>query len=195
VYSRYLLGGAFVFASIEKMLGKRFTTYDMSNTPIHSPMHLFETLYQSGMYWQFLGLCQCITGLVLMTQKYGLLGALLFLPIMMNITAITITYDFGGTSYITVAMFIPNILLVVWDYERLLPLVGLPLQNDVHTLHNHNTITAMPLWRYTGLLLLFCITVAVVWLWGRNIFLWFILCSIVGLVSLVRGIRTSQQRH
>lgn len=77
IYTRYLIGGAFVFASLIKIKGERFTNVKGAGSPFHSPEHFFETLYQSGVYWQFLGLMQLLAGLLLMTQRYALLGALL----------------------------------------------------------------------------------------------------------------------
>ena len=91
IYSRYLIGGAFVYSSIVKIKGLRFTSFDGSNYPINSPFHFFETMYQSGVYWQFLGWVQLIAGLLLMTQRYSKLGALLFVAIISNIFVITIS--------------------------------------------------------------------------------------------------------
>jgi hypothetical protein len=118
IYTRYLLGGAFVFASLVKIQGERFTQVKGAGSPFHSPEHLFETLYQSGLYWQFLGLMQFIAGLLLLTQRYALLGALLFLPIIANIYVITLSYDFGATHLITGAMLLATGGLLVWDWNR-----------------------------------------------------------------------------
>jgi hypothetical protein len=118
IYTRYLLGGAFVFASLVKLQGERFTQVKGAGSPFHSPEHLFETLYQSGLYWQFLGLMQFIAGLLLLTQRYALLGALLFLPIIANIYVITLSYDFGVTHLITGAMLLATAGLLVWDWNR-----------------------------------------------------------------------------
>ena len=119
IYMRYLLGGAFVFASVVKIKAQRFTMVPGAGSPFHSPQHLFETLYQSGLYWQFLGLAQLVAGLLLMTQRYALLGALLFLPIIANIYVITISYDFGYTHVITGAMLLATLGLLCWDWHRL----------------------------------------------------------------------------
>ena len=53
---RYLIGTAFVFASIVKIQGERFTILSQE-TRIG---HFFESMYQTGMYWQFLGWAQLI---------------------------------------------------------------------------------------------------------------------------------------
>jgi hypothetical protein len=118
IYTRYLLGGAFVFASLVKLQGERFTQVKGAGSPFHSPEHLFETLYQAGLYWQFLGLMQLLAGLLLLTQRYALLGALLFLPIIANIYVITLSYDFGYTPVITGAMLLATVGLLVWDWHR-----------------------------------------------------------------------------
>ena len=61
---------------------------DMSlidGSPIHSVGHMFETLYQSGLYWKFIGISQLIAAFLLMTQRFSKLGALSFFPIILNI--------------------------------------------------------------------------------------------------------------
>jgi hypothetical protein len=85
VYTPYLLGGAFVFASLVKIKGHRFTLPPAASASLHSPERLFETLYQSALYWQFLGCAQLVAGLLLLMQRYALPGALLFLPIIANV--------------------------------------------------------------------------------------------------------------
>ena len=71
IYLRYLIGGAMVFSSIVKIKGERFTTANGTTDPVNSALHFFETLYQSGVYWKFLGWSQLFTGLLLMTQLYA----------------------------------------------------------------------------------------------------------------------------
>jgi len=41
IYTRYLLGGAFVFASLIKIEGKRFTSVSGEAEPLNSALHLF----------------------------------------------------------------------------------------------------------------------------------------------------------
>ncbi|CAL2086778.1 hypothetical protein [Tenacibaculum sp. 190524A05c] len=138
IYLRYVIGFAFVFASIVKIQGLRFTTDSGAENPINTAWHFFETMYQSGLYWKFLGLSQLISGLILMTQKYAKLGALLFLPIIANVFVITISYDFRGTPVITGLMLLANFILIAWDWNTLKILVNkkpsfqseLRLEND-----------------------------------------------------------------
>ncbi|GAB3013700.1 hypothetical protein [Spirosoma pulveris] len=148
IFLRYLLGGAFVFASIVKIQGLRFTTDSGANAPIHDAWHFFETLYQSGLYWQFLGWGQLIAGFLLMTQLFSTLGAMLFFPIIVNIFVITISYYFAGTPVITFLMLLANLYLLVWDWNRF-RIVVLPNQRtfveEVYPLMQKSA------WAYLGL--------------------------------------------
>jgi len=55
IFVRYLLGIAFVWASILKIKGIRFEPNSGENTPIGSLSHLLEAMYRSGFYWYFIG--------------------------------------------------------------------------------------------------------------------------------------------
>jgi hypothetical protein len=181
IYLRYLIGGAFVFSSIVKIQGGRFTTDSGASYPIDSAWHLFETLYQSGLYWNFLGWSQLIAGLVLMTQRYATLGAVLFFPISLNVFFITISYYFAATPIITGLLVLANIFLLLWDYDKLLPLFQTNKNQIVIT---HNNISTNNWWSYVGGLL-FLVTVVYVIIWGRNPNLWMLICVALGLSALI----------
>ncbi|MBC6992335.1 hypothetical protein [Hymenobacter sp. BT491] len=189
IYTRYLLGGAFVFASLVKLKGHRFTTLPGGGAPFHSPEHFFETLYQSGLYWQFLGLMQLVAGLLLLTQRYALLGALLFLPIVANIYVITISYDFHYTSVITGAMLLATGALLAWDWNRLRivlnqPVIPLPAP----------AVEARKVWELVGLVL-FLYTAGYRVLTDRyNLLLWVGGCVAVGVGALLLAWRVPGRR-
>lgn len=146
VYTRYALGSAFVFASLIKIKGKRFTTESGALAAIDSPWHLFETLYASGTYWQFIGLAQLLAGSLLMTQRYAKLGAVMNLPIIANVFVITISYDFAYTPVITAAMLLANLLLIAWHWDELRVLVNqVALPAAPQRLETHR------LWEWIGL--------------------------------------------
>lgn len=180
IYTRYLVGGSFVFASIVKIQGNRFTTMSGSDAPIHSALHLFEVFYQSGIYWQFIGWGQLIAGFLLMTQRYSKLGALLFLPIIGNIFVITISYDFNYTPVITGLMLIAIILLVAWDWDTLKVIIG----KKPEPILDSNP-TSQPLWAITGLILFLFTAVyrSIVQLY--NPILWFCICFIISFIAFL----------
>lgn len=188
IYLRYLLGAAFVFASIVKIQGKRFTTDPGIDAPINDSWHLFETLYQSGLYWNFIGWGQLIAGFLLMTQLFSTLGVVLFLPIMLNIFVITISYYFAATPVITGLMLLATSYLVVWDWPRF-NVLAWPFQSTYD-------IPRYPLlekqsWAYLGLFY-FGLTIAV----RLTVHSFFVLliafggACLIGLLVLIYSLRT-----
>lgn len=183
IYIRYLIGAAFVFASVVKIQGKRFTTIDGINEPINSAWHMFETLYQSGLWWKVMGLGQLIAGLLLMTQRYAKLGALMFLPVISNVFVITLSYDFRGTPVITGLMLIANILLVLWDWDELKILV-----NKAPEIPQQNRLENMRIWEITGIALFLFTAIYRAGVTGYNILLWAAVCIAIGLTGLITGL-------
>ncbi len=179
VYLRYLVGGAMVFSSIVKIKGERFTSTDGIAAPVNSAWHFFETLYQSGVYWKFLGWSQLLTGLLLMTQLYAALGAVLLFPITLNILMITLSYYFAGTPVITGLLVLANILLILWDYQKLLPLFQIYSRPQPNAFLSSRAIEHDRIWSYLGVLL-FLFTVVYVPLFERNPIPWFLTCIILG---------------
>lgn len=118
IHLRYLVGFAFFPSGLVKLLGERFTRVSTD----HPIGYFFEALYQSGFYWNFLGLAQITAGILLVTQRFATLGALMFLVILTNIWIITISLSFTGTWMITSLMMIAVLILVVWDQHKLLPI-------------------------------------------------------------------------
>lgn len=148
IYLRYLIGFAFLVASIPKIKGQRFT-----NIPTTEPVgYFFEAMYQSGFYWNFLGWSQAIAAILLMTQRFATLGAAAFLPIVLNVCLITWSVNFGtGTPTITTLMLLATLCLLVWDYRKWIIL----FQRDHEialdmTREPKDTFINDPVWTWTG---------------------------------------------
>jgi hypothetical protein len=188
IYTRYLIGGAFVFACIIKIKGKRFTTYSHEDAPIGSTMHFFEVLYQTGLYWQFIGWAQLLAGFLLMTQRYAKLGALVNFPIILNVFVITISMEFGGTPLITGLMLLANLLLIVWHWGELRSLINLPYTPEPKDQEENK-----PLWAIAGLLLFSFTAGYRLIIDFYNPFFWFGLVFLIGfgafLIRLVQRYR------
>lgn len=114
VGTRVLLCTAFLPTGLVKVLGRPFTRMG-PETPVGL---FFHALHQSGIYWQFLGAMQMLAAVLLVIPATAHLGALLFLPIIVNIAFITIGVGFGGTVAIVVPMVFAALLLVCWEYHR-----------------------------------------------------------------------------
>lgn len=116
-FTRILLAIAFMPSGWTKLAGNRFTSLPLDN-PVG---FFFEALYRTGWYWNFLGLAQLGCALLLLIPRTALLGALCYLPIVLNIFLITVSMDFRGTPLITGGMLLANLFLLCWDYDRLKP--------------------------------------------------------------------------
>jgi len=182
IYLRYLIGFAFVFASLVKIQGLRFTAESGAENPINTAWHFFETLYESGIYWRFLGLAQFITGTLLLTQRFAKLGAILFLPIIANVFVITISYDFRGTSIITGLMLIATLFLLYWDWDALKILFNKTPTNSIKKRLEHNTI-----WIYLGFVFLVITIFSNVLIDNHNVIFSFSSMFIIGVIGLIIG--------
>lgn len=112
--TRILLSIAFIPSGLKKVLGLRFTNLGIDN-PVG---FFFEGLYQSGFYWNYLGIMQVACSILIIIPRTTYLAAVLYLPIIININIIVISMGFKGTPIITVLMLIANMYLLVWDYKK-----------------------------------------------------------------------------
>lgn len=182
IYLRYLIGFAFVFASIVKIQGKRFTSI-----PPDQPIgYFFDAMYQSGFYWNFLGWSQFIAGTLLMTQRFSTVGAMMFFPIILNVFMITHSIDFGmGTPLITSLMLLGTIFLILWDYKKWMIL----FQRDHHiyldlTKQPEDIFMNHPSWTITGVV--FVLLTTIPWLFGfSSIMIWIIVMLTAGMSPFV----------
>ncbi len=184
IYTRYLLGGAFVFASVIKIKGKRFITGSGAEQPIDTAWHFFETMYQSGLYWQFIGMGQLVAGFLLMTQKYSKLGAIVNFSIILNVFIITISYDFASTPQVTGMMLLANLVLLLWDWDSLKVLFNLPPSKSPG-LRLENDLT----WQITGLVIFSFTFVYRIMVDTYDGFFWFSTCALMGILGLIVGWR------
>lgn len=113
--TRVLLAVGFIPTGLVKLLGQRFA-YMSPETPIGG---FFETLYLSGPYWRFLGLAQVLAGVLVLVPATATLGALAFFAIVLNVFLITLSYDFRLTPFVTGAMLLATLYLLLWDYDRI----------------------------------------------------------------------------
>lgn len=189
IYTRYLIGGAFVFASLIKIKGNRFTSESGELSPINSAWHFFETMYQSGLYWKFIGVGQLIAGFLLMTQRYSKLGAILMLPIILNIFMITLSYDFAYTPLITGLMLLANLLLILWEWDELKILMNLTPDIDKNFRLEKDLV-----WQTIGLVLFMFTFMYRILVDNYNIGFWIITCTVIGLVGLAIGLHKERKR-
>ena len=89
------------------------------------PIWLDERLAQYGLsLWaQFVAWSQLLIGALLLSQRFALLGAVMLVPMLVNILVVTISLQWRGTPYVNAVLLAMNLFLLWVDRERLRPLV------------------------------------------------------------------------
>jgi hypothetical protein len=116
---KILLAIAFIPTGVVKVIGLRFTSGLPEDSIIGS---FFEILFQSNIYWKFLGLAQVVAGILILWKRTTALGAIIFLAIASNILFITISYDFGNTVFVAIGITLSAIWLLFWNWHKIRPL-------------------------------------------------------------------------
>lgn len=114
VFCRIILALSFVPSGYIKLIGERFTALPAT----HPLGQYFEALHHTGFYFNFVGLGQLLTALLLIIPRTALLGALAYFPVILNICVLAYATRFEGTR-ITTLMLLANVYLLCWDYQRL----------------------------------------------------------------------------
>jgi hypothetical protein len=197
IYTRYLIGGAFVMAAFNmgKFSGPWTPGFSAEQLefiarmggevqPINelAPFNQFwRVMGTSGLYWKFIGASQVLAGALLMTQRFAKLGAMMFLGIILNIFVVTVAYSFEGTPLITGLMLLATIYLLMWDLDSFQPLFRAP--EHVLPAPCPDGWIARPYWTWLGTLMLAAVFAEC--LLRVHLFLQLATCVGIGTVGLV----------
>jgi uncharacterized membrane protein YphA (DoxX/SURF4 family) len=151
VFCRVALALGFIPSGIVKVMGERFTGLP-SNHPLG---HYFDALQLTGFYYTFIGVSQLTAALLLLIPRTAFLGAILYLPIILNICVLTYATRFEGTRIATF-MLLANLYLLWWDYARLKYILPLAPSSGIGNSLNQKTSGKFP-WVFFG-----CVVAAVV---------------------------------
>ncbi|WP_296705006.1 DoxX family protein [Algoriphagus sp.] len=113
---RILLAYAFLIAGMVKILGERFAS---GLSEIHPMGAYLEALHHTGYYYTFIGYAQVIAAILLLIPRTVLLGALLYLPIIVNIWVLSFAVRFVGSFVTSPLMVLANLYLLAWHYDKL----------------------------------------------------------------------------
>jgi len=88
---------------------------------IIGPVWLEERLAEHGLafFARFVALAQVLAGLLLLTQRFATLGAIISFPLFLNILMVTISLDWQGTPYVNAVLLLMNGYLLMVDYHKL----------------------------------------------------------------------------
>ena len=130
---RFVVATVLIPSGLLKIQGKRFSEI----CPEMYAGSFFTELHHTGTYWKFLGFCQLLTALLLFTQRYTALAALLFFGICSNILVFTLSVGLNDKSLIMIFMVAAALLLIGWDWYRIKPLFN--TSKNIHTSSNIQT--------------------------------------------------------
>lgn len=111
---RLFLGLIFFTAGMAKL-------YDTHQFPgLIGPVWLEERLAEHGLgiYARFIAWSQVVAGVLLLTQRFATLGAVLTFPIILNIFVVTVSLQWQGTPYINFFLLLLNVWLLAYDYHK-----------------------------------------------------------------------------
>lgn len=115
VLTRVFLGLIFFTAGMSKLY------FEHQFPGVIGPVWLEERLaeHDLGLYARFIAGSQIIAGLLLFTQRFSTLGAILTFPIILNIFMVTVSMKWQGTPYVNFVLLSLNAWLLVYDYPKL----------------------------------------------------------------------------
>lgn len=92
---------------------------------IIGPVWLEDELakYGLGLFARFVAIGQIIVGFLLLTLRFSTLGAVMLVPMVLNILVVTIALDWRGTPYVLAFFLASNLFVLAVDYRKLLPLI------------------------------------------------------------------------
>lgn len=96
-----------------------------------------------------LSIAQFFAGALLLSQKFSLLGALMFLPIISNIFVISMFYYFAFTPVITGLLLLVNVFFLLWHWNKIKILL-----NGSYVLEKTSQIEDENVWFLTGMAML-----------------------------------------
>ena len=111
---RLFLGYIFLSAGLCKLTHGHFGQ-------LIGPPLLEDTLakYGLGLFARVVATSQVICGILLLSQRFSTLGAVMLLPMNISIITVTISLDWHGTPYVNGLFTLLNILLLVYDLHKL----------------------------------------------------------------------------
>lgn len=174
IYLRYLLGIGFVYAFSWKTHGMMSANGTVEGNPIWAS---FLCIMNMKYLWMAVIYGQLVSGILLATQRFATLGAILMFPIIFCIVLMTWSVDFAGTKYITLLMLLAVTYLLIWDRKKLLPIIS---RNPVPVVTN--SMEDERYWVGLGTILA---AIALGHSWYNNVILCFAACFLTGVTGLI----------
>ncbi|MDJ1469879.1 DoxX family membrane protein [Cytophagaceae bacterium DM2B3-1] len=175
---RFWLGLIFLTSGLAKLTHNTFP-----NTM--GPPFLEDELakYGLGMYARFIAFSQVTIGFLLISKRFATLGAVMAMPMLVNILVVVISLKWQGTPYVVGFFLFCTILLLIYDFHKLkfilsdnpAPLMNHPIERNDWRLDLGNGVafiillTGAMLWPVSELISMYLINLGIVLLIGLGI--------------------------
>ncbi|WP_156126251.1 hypothetical protein [Hymenobacter sp. DG25B] len=116
----YVFGARLLLGAL--MLGGGLYKLSENHIPglMGPPMnHAWLTAQGLVLFAQFIGVAQLLIGVLLLTRRFALLGAVLLVPMWLNIIFLTWSQNWVGTPWLTTGFLVLTIGLLLHDFNRL----------------------------------------------------------------------------
>lgn len=120
--SRVSMGLGFIGSGMRKLPGVKFTALPLEN----SVSKFFEAIYQTGFYWNTIGVIQIVLGILIFFNRTVVSSVLIMMPVTINIFLASVALQMTGTPFVTAGMLFANIFLLFWHFENYLPIIQKP---------------------------------------------------------------------
>ncbi len=114
IVNRVALAAGFIPSGMVKIMGERFTTLSVN----HPMGHYLEAVYHTGFYYTFIGVMQVTAAILVLIPRTAILGAFMYLPIIVNICMLSIAVRFEGSFVTSPLMVLANLYLLCWYYHK-----------------------------------------------------------------------------
>lgn len=163
IFCRVTLAMGFLPSGFVKVNGERFT--DLHN--LHPLGQYLESLFHTGYYYTFIGIMQMTAAILLLIPRTALLGAVIYFPIILNITILSLAVRFQGSLLTAPLMVLANLYLFGWYYHRIKYILPFKKSTYPDVLDDRNNLSnKFPFKFFTGVVL----TVVVFWLFIMNLY-------------------------
>lgn len=112
--TRLFLGYIFASAGLCKLSDGQFGQ-------LIGPPFLIKQLaqYDLELFGQFIALSQVLVGMMVMSQRYSVLGLIMLVPVNVSILMVTISQKWQGTPYVDSVLVALNLLALLYEWKSL----------------------------------------------------------------------------
>jgi uncharacterized membrane protein YphA (DoxX/SURF4 family) len=166
IFCRISLAIGFFAAGMVKIVGERFAS---GLSELHPMGAYLEALHHTGYYYTFIGIVQVIVAILLIIPKTAFLGAMIYLPVILNIFVLSYALRFDGSYLPSPLMLLANIYILVWHYDKLKYILPLQHTKKLKALNQPNKLCNKFPYKFFGFVLITIVSIVLYARFGNDI--------------------------